>query len=361
MPLNHVKAVSLDFTGTLASPYPFVGKVYANALTFHGLKSPSPAVLDLAFNNALATTAEPPQEHVNEANWRTYWENLAWNVLKPYCPQTFYPTLFETLWKHFGQGRHWKPKPLAKEILQLLNVHGYRVVLLSNWDMRLHKVIRDLGWTHFFQNIFLSTEIGTSKPHANTFSYVQNVLKLEARQMLHIGNHFQNDYLGARRQDWNAMLFTSRPDLFSGAHCIHQLWEVMPMLLKSKGQRGSFFSLKTQNLIHELKNLPHATRYKKYNKKSHSLFELIEPILESFTSGAVQLEQKILEQWIHILGSRFAHRCKPHKIIDGTRLVLLTDSPTVRQEVQFNKQMILKNIQKIPGCECINDLVLRAG
>lgn len=81
---------------------------------------------------------------------------------------------------------------------------GVPVILLSNWDVSLHRVCGMLGLTDFFDHVIASLEEGIEKPDPGLFQIAQDRVGVSA--ILHIGDDPLADIHGARSFGWDALL-----------------------------------------------------------------------------------------------------------------------------------------------------------
>ena len=88
---------------------------------------------------------------------------------------------------------------------------------------------------------------------------------------------------------------------------------------------------------------------------------LLGKIQETYCLQENRIEEIIMRNWKHILGSARAHRCSPERVVNEDTLVVFVGNPTLRNELIFDKRSILKRIQAIPECKGIKALQFRQG
>ncbi len=83
---------------------------------------------------------------------------------------------------------------------------GLKLAVLSNFDIRLHKILHDLNVGHYFVKIVTSEEAGASKPQADFFKHALQQIQFdgEHEEILHIGDDLVNDVQGANELGWNS-------------------------------------------------------------------------------------------------------------------------------------------------------------
>jgi len=89
--------------------------------------------------------------------------------------------------------------------LQNLQAQGWRMVVLSNWDYSLHRILRNLGVSAMFEHVFASLQEGPEKPDPALFSIVSQRVGLPPEAILHVGDHPLDDLEGARNAGWQAL------------------------------------------------------------------------------------------------------------------------------------------------------------
>lgn len=185
-----IKAVTFDVGGTLIEPWPSVGHVYAEVASRHGFRNISVDVLNARFQTAW--NARKPFEHS-----RTGWEALVDEIflgLSDPPSRTFFPELYN----RFSEPDAWRLFEDVVPALETLASRGIRLGVVSNWDERLRGLLHVLGLDRYFQAYAISCEIGVSKPSRVIFDQAAVELALSADAVLHVGDSFEMDVVGAR-------------------------------------------------------------------------------------------------------------------------------------------------------------------
>lgn len=120
------------------------------------------------------------------------------------------------------------------------------------------------------------------------------------------------------------------------------------------------FNRQAESLIADLRKVPHR-KSPAVIRDILPLDNVVEVLFERYKIGKESVEDTIMRRWRDIVGSEAAHRCRPHKIVDGKRLVIITTNAVLRQELAFRKRDILRQLREIPDCACLQDIVFRAG
>ncbi len=119
------------------------------------------------------------------------------------------------------------------------------------------------------------------------------------------------------------------------------------------------FSREVENLIAGLRGLPEdASRSKR--RKTTELASLIDELLVKYRISHDSLEHSIREKWPELVGVANATYSHP-LVVERNLLVVLVSHAVVRNELFHHRLQILEKLRKLPGCEGIKGLTLRAG
>ena len=96
-------------------------------------------------------------------------------------------------------------------------------------------------------------------------------------------------------------------------------------------------------------------------RKIRSIDDLVGHLVSKHRIGMVSSHDAIRDAWGEIVGEanrQFAH---PARIERDRCLIVAVNNPVVRQELQFNKALLVNRIRAIPGCHQIREIVFRNG
>lgn len=96
--------------------------------------------------------------------------------------------------------------PEAPAALRRLRERALKLVVVSNWDVSLHQVIRDTGLAEFLDGVLCSAEVGEAKPARAVFERALEIAGVAAAQATHVGDSLVNDVRGAHEAGLNAVL-----------------------------------------------------------------------------------------------------------------------------------------------------------
>ncbi|OUW18538.1 MAG: hypothetical protein CBD18_02510 [Opitutales bacterium TMED158] len=119
------------------------------------------------------------------------------------------------------------------------------------------------------------------------------------------------------------------------------------------------FSRSAENLIANLRGVPED--YSPIVRETRDMGAVFDRILERYKIGVESLEDRIRDNWAQIVGPANATHCSPARIERERTLIIAVSNPIIRQELQFNQAILLKNLRSIPQGEQIRSVVFRSG
>ncbi len=90
--------------------------------------------------------------------------------------------------------------------LDQLQKAGIRMVIISNWDNSLHRVVNHFGLKPYFELVVASLEEGVEKPEPGIFQVALNHTGVPADRFVHIGDNPLDDIRGAMDVGMDAWL-----------------------------------------------------------------------------------------------------------------------------------------------------------
>ncbi len=229
MDFSEVIGITFDAAGTLITPHPSVGAVYAEVLSHHGVTVPA-GDLNSMFKSSFSEALKKTRENINETTEIEFWRNISWKTFGRFCSDKDFELIFKDLFETFALARRWKISNDALPTLQSLKDRNYRLALLSNWDKRLRNVAAECGIGKFFETIFISSEVGFEKPDRRIFSHVEKSMVLNPKNILHIGDSPDRDAAGAINAGWNAIILDpeNRIKDYYRINCLIDLLSYLP-------------------------------------------------------------------------------------------------------------------------------------
>ncbi|NEO79365.1 HAD family hydrolase [Moorena sp. SIO4G3] len=211
------RVIFLDAVGTLFGVKGSVGEVYSAIANQFGVTVPASA-LDKAFVKAFAS-AEPavfPEtdpEEIPQREFEWWWviASRTFEQVGVLDQFTDFIDFFDELYAHFATGQPWLIYPDVIPALKAWQHIGIELGVVSNFDSRLHLVLKALKLEEFFSSITISTQTGFAKPDPQIFAAALEKHHCSAQEAFHIGDSFQQDYQGAQGAGLRAFLIKRKP------------------------------------------------------------------------------------------------------------------------------------------------------
>ena len=119
------------------------------------------------------------------------------------------------------------------------------------------------------------------------------------------------------------------------------------------------FSRAVENLIAGFREVPEDKSRSK-RRKATDLAGVIDELLVKYRISHESVEHSIREKWPEVVG--VAHASYSHPVVvERGLLVVLVSHAVVRNELFHHRQSIVEKLRKLPGCDGIKGLALRAG
>jgi putative hydrolase of the HAD superfamily len=221
--------ILFDAVGTLIHPAPPVAEVYHAAGRRFGSQLQQNEIL-ARFGRALAR--EQNGGPTSEANERQRWQRIVRQVFDDVPLQA--DALFEALWHHFAQPPHWRLYEDVAGTLNALRGRGFKLGIASNFDSRLKNIVAGHSPLAACEAVFVSSEVGYTKPDLRFFRAIEELLEACAGQILLVGDDEIADVQGATKAGWQIVLLNR--DGFGPRGAIRTL-EELPVCLKSPQQK----------------------------------------------------------------------------------------------------------------------------
>jgi putative hydrolase of the HAD superfamily len=148
-------------------------------------------------------------------------------------------TLMRSFGEFSGPMADWprvEALPHAAEVLEVLQPI-YRLAVATNADISsdadIRRALQRVGLNSYFEKIYCFRNLGVQKPQPEYFSAVLKDLRLEAGQVVMVGDHFDADVLGAVNSGLRAVWFNWRTEEDRhgpGYETMHDLRELPELL-----------------------------------------------------------------------------------------------------------------------------------
>lgn len=205
-------AVFLDMGHTLVDYAQPIEEAWAEAL--RALGGPTAEELAAGFDAALQTASPPnlaqePGRPVSVAENEVFWSGIYRQTLEAAGFRGDAPAAVAAMWEAWLR-TSWRPYADVPRVLPALRERGYALAIVSNWAPTLDLTLRELGLDSYFSAVACSALVGYEKPHARIFEAALESVGIGPDRVLHVGDNYEKDVLGARPLGIDALLI-SRP------------------------------------------------------------------------------------------------------------------------------------------------------
>ncbi|HRI86813.1 MAG TPA: HAD-IA family hydrolase [Candidatus Hydrogenedentes bacterium] len=229
-----IRAILFDAAGTLLHVQPSVGDVYAREAERFGV-CVSADTLNAAFQTVwreLRPSVDGGTPfHTSEAIERAWWRELVTRVFDQACEgdafaDRFDP-FFDALYLRFEQPEVWRLYDDVMPTLDALAARNIPIAIVSNWDSRLPRLLRAMGIADRFEFILTSAEAGVSKPSPQVFHIAVERLRVNAGEVLHVGDSLDEDVNAAQHAGLRGVHLKRGSGENEGYDCLKQLLDLL--------------------------------------------------------------------------------------------------------------------------------------
>ncbi|HKX27273.1 MAG TPA: HAD-IA family hydrolase [Blastocatellia bacterium] len=197
---SEIRVVFFDATGTLLRVRGSVGEIYSELARRSGVET-EPERIQSGFTRAfgaqppLAFPIGTPEPELGRLEFE-WWRRLVSQVFAGYDFPRF-DEFFAEVFDYFGGREAWEVYDDVVPALKALKARGLRLAVLSNFDRRLERLLRELELDGYFDAIYISSRMGAAKPDPLIFREALARQQLRPSQALHIGDSRREDFEGA--------------------------------------------------------------------------------------------------------------------------------------------------------------------
>lgn len=196
-----VRWVLWDVKDTLLKVRRSVGEQYCSEAERAGLKLPA-AQLETAFRQAYRQLSRifPNYGRAQGMNSQEWWTGLVRDTFAQ-CgvdDPALLDRLANNLYHNFSGPENWEVFPDSNKTLKFCTALGLKQGVVSNFDKRLEGILRGCGLLTHFSFLLTSEEAGVAKPDPGIFNQALVRCGVPASSVVHVGDHYVNDYLTSR-------------------------------------------------------------------------------------------------------------------------------------------------------------------
>jgi HAD superfamily hydrolase (TIGR01549 family) len=127
-------------------------------------------------------------------------------------------TLVDRVLAHIDTMKYIAIDPSAVKVVSTLKQQGFRLALVSNMMLPgklLKAKLQEADALNYFDQVSISSDVGFIKPHPEIFYHTLAQCKLNAGEVIFVGDTYQQDILGAKRAGLKTVWLNSRHELRS--------------------------------------------------------------------------------------------------------------------------------------------------
>ena len=203
-----VKVITFDAGNTLIRLSRPVGATYADVAKRFGAEL-NPADLEHGFRAAWKSVPRLPDvPGPRPDDGRSWWREVVLQTLENARVEVEpFDGFFDAVYQEFVMPGIWRLEPGALELLQDLRSAGFRLGLISNFDLRLYEILKHVRILDLFEHIVVSSQVGADKPSPRIFEEALRRFEVEPAELLHVGDDEAADGEGARAVGIQTFMF----------------------------------------------------------------------------------------------------------------------------------------------------------
>lgn len=196
-----IRAVLFDAVGTLFRPRGSIGEIYSDVAAAHGLSVPARELEDRFRKHALGSP-----DAVDRGEWR----ELVGQIFRDLGEFADFERFFAELYETFRSTERWRLFPDSLPVLDGLSRAGLPLGLVTNFDERIHGILRGLGIASFFERVETPGSSGFRKPDPRIFLCAAREMGLPPSSIAAVGDDPVQDLEASRRAGMRGFLVDRR-------------------------------------------------------------------------------------------------------------------------------------------------------
>lgn len=194
-----IKVITFDAGNTLIRLSDPVGMTYAAVAKRFGVDL-SPTDLEQGFRAAWKTVPRLPDvPGPRPDDGRSWWRDVVSKTFEIAGAKVEpFDDFFDAVYREFALPGVWRLEPGALDLLQDLRRAGFRLGIISNFDLRLYEILKRVGVSSLFEQIIVSSQVGADKPSPRIFEEALLRFQIEPAELLHVGDDKVADGEGAQ-------------------------------------------------------------------------------------------------------------------------------------------------------------------
>ena len=231
--------VFLDAGYTLFTANPSPSKHYHHVCTRHGaeitLEQMIEAMRGVWLEHVIPEMNDPNADFAcsDEEDRQWWWKYDSMIFTRLGIPKGKQEGIFNEIYRFFAEPSAWELYPDTVESLDRLKSNGLSLAIVSNWNSSLKRIVEGLHLTRYFDFVLSSAEAGWKKPSPKIFGIALQLAGVEPSRVVHVGDTYQTDVLGARRAGIRGVMLDRRGGTHHDHEVIKDLFELYPLLVKN--------------------------------------------------------------------------------------------------------------------------------
>lgn len=198
-----IRWVIFDAAGTLLHMQPAPETIYCEEAAQLSIDADPETLVrrfPVAYQQAFGDYSTP----TDQADQRRRWFEVV-QACFPHVTSPQIESLFNRLWDRFGNSATWKLDADCESVFESLRSSSIGIAIASNFDSRLRKILNDIPALADLDRVYISSEVGFSKPNPKFYQFVQSQLEAEAAELLMVGDCKVNDFETPKSLSWRAL------------------------------------------------------------------------------------------------------------------------------------------------------------
>lgn len=142
----------------------------------------------------------------SDATIRTMWLDFYEHLFTRLDPTLDHNELADRLIAHYEDPQNWQPYADVFPTLEGLRARGIRIGIVSDWSQRLRPILHTSGLSRYLDFVVGSADAGYAKPMSELYDLAVRRAGVPAEQIIHVGDTYRADVLGARSVGMDAAL-----------------------------------------------------------------------------------------------------------------------------------------------------------
>lgn len=114
--------------------------------------------------------------------------------------------IYSEIFSKFEDPDLWNVEPSFDDFLEVVRQRNLGLGIISNWDLRLRKLLQDKGLLREFSPVLISAEFGYEKPSPKIFKEAISISGFQPENLVYIGDKEELDYIPPKALGWNAFI-----------------------------------------------------------------------------------------------------------------------------------------------------------